>query len=221
MGVQRSSRRLCGVTLLVFAALMLTGCGGSKTARSLLAATPAKRPTCPAAWLAGWQKLANRINAAVYCPGWIPSPLTGQITGNVNYAGGGGYVLSVSKDRSYLASFAWVEMQTGEVHVNLRGYPGRKKIPTCIEENFENGKLLKTPVPCFADARGTVTENGIKARVYTVNQDADLWHVLYAWHFRGGLYTISQHVARPLSYRQVIASLHRILRNLVLVQPTA
>ena len=60
---------------------------------------------------------------------------------------------------------------------------------------------------------------GIVATVYTVNQDADLWHVLYAWRYRGGLYTVSQHVAAPLTYSQVIGSLNRILHNLVLVQP--
>ena len=219
MRVQRIWRRLVDAALLLLAGAALAGCGGGGVAPSSAAATPAKARTCPAAWLAGWQKLANRIHAPVYCPAWMPSPLTGQITGRVNYAGGGGYVLSVSKDRSYLASFAWVEMPTGEVHVNLRGYPGRTKIPTCVEEDYENGKLLKTPIPCFADPRGTVTENGITARVYTVNQDADLWHVLYAWHYRGGLYTVSQHVAAPLGYRRVIASLHGILRDLVLVEP--
>ena len=61
---------------------------------------------------------------------------------------------------------------------------------------------------------------GITATVYTVNQDADLWHVLYAWHFRGGLYTLSEHVAQPLTYAKVVANLHRMLRGLVLVEPT-
>ena len=213
-------RRLWGLALLVFAAAVVAGCGGAgATAPSAQPAAAPKYRACPAAWLAGWQKLADRIHAPVYCPAWMPSPLTGQISGDVNYAGGGGYVLSVSKDRSYLASFAWVEMPTGEVHVNLRGYPGRTKIPTCVQLDYENGKLRRTPIACFADPRGTVTENGITARVYTVNQDADLWHVLYAWRYKGGLYTVSQHIAQPLGYRRVIASLHRILRNLVLVQP--
>jgi len=212
--------RVCVLALLLLAVPVLAGCGAA-AARTVHIERTASRPTCPRAWLAGWQRLANRIHAAVYCPAWMPSPLTGQITGDVNYAGGGGYVLSVSKDRSYLASFAWVEMPTGEVHVNLRGYPGREAVPTCIEENYFNGKLYKKPVPCFAEPHGTVTENGITARVYTVNQDADLWHILYAWHYRGGLYTVSQHVAAPLGYKRVVASLHRILRNLVLVRPSA
>jgi hypothetical protein len=52
-----------------------------------------------------------------------------------------------------------------------------------------------------------------------VNQDADLWHVLYAWHYRGGLYTLSEHVAQPLTYKKVVANLHRMLRGLVVVRP--
>ena len=80
-------------------------------------------------------------------------------------------------------------------------------------------KRVETDVPCFADARGTVRAPGIVATVYTVNQDADLWHILYAWRYRGGLYTVSQHVAPPLDYPKVVASLKRILNNLVLVQP--
>ncbi len=37
----------------------------------------AAKPVCtePAAW----QRLANRIEAPVYCPGWLPDPLTAQL----------------------------------------------------------------------------------------------------------------------------------------------
>jgi hypothetical protein len=202
-------------------AILASGCGdtatSSKAAPRKVSAEQAH--VCPPAWKPGWQKLANKIHAPVYCPTWVPSPLTGQITGQVSFGGSGGYSLSVSPDRSYLASLAWAEPQSGEVHVNLRGYPGRAKVPTCVYEDYNNGKLFKKPVPCFADARGTVTERGIKATVYTVNQDADLWHVLYAWHFRGGLYTVSEHVAQPLTYKKVVANLHRMLRGLVVVEP--
>ena len=204
--------------VVVAAALLAAGCGADTATKSQAAARPAK-PQCPAAWQAGWQQLANRIQAPVFCPAWMPAPLTGQITGKVSFGGAGGYTLSVSKDRSYLASFIWAEPQSGEIHVNLRGYPGRTAIPRCVEENYNNGKLLKKPVPCFADPRGVVRERGIVATVYTANQDADLWHILYAWRYRGSLYTISEHVAEPLTYQKVVANLHRILRNLVPVEP--
>jgi hypothetical protein len=210
-------RTLALLPLLALIPLAASACGSSSAAT---AQPPAPAKGCPAGWLPGWQALANRIAAPVYCPAWMPDPLTGQIVGDVSYGGSGGYVLSVSKDRSYLASFAWQEMPTGEVHVNLRGYPGRTAIPRCVEEDYNKGKLLRRPVPCFADQRGTVTEHGITATVYTVNQDADLWHILFAWRYSGSLYTVSEHVAKPLSYDQVVANLHRILRNLVLVKPT-
>jgi hypothetical protein len=213
----RIQMRRLALAVVPLVAVLAAGCGGGGTKKPLSSA--AAVPKCPAAWRPGWQALANRIQAPVYCPAWMPSPLTGQITGEVSYGGAGGYILSVSKDRSYLASFAWQEMPTGEVHVNLRGYPGRTKVPTCIDENYTRKKLIKTPVPCFSDPHGTVTERRITARVYTVNRDADLWHILYAWHDRGGLYTVSEHVAEPLTYKQVTANLHRILRTLVLIRP--
>jgi hypothetical protein len=200
-------------------ALVASGCGADLSTKSA-AATRQGPLRCPAAWLGGWQRLANRIQAPVYCPSWMPSPLTGQITGNVSFGGSGGYTLSVSKDRSYLASFIWAEPPSGEVHVNIRGYPGKTAIPGCVEEDYDHGKLLKKGVPCFSDPNGTVHERGITATVYTVNQDADLWHVLYAWRYRGSLYTVSEHVAVPLTYRGVVANLHHILRTLVLVEPS-
>ena len=215
---------LASLPILAVIALVASGCGGD-TASNSQAARP--KPTaeqlhvCPKAWRPGWQRLANQITAPVYCPSWLPDPLTGQIVGQVSFGGAGGPSVSVDKDRSYLVSLAWAEPQSGEVHVNLRGYPGRVKVPTCIYEDYNKGKLYKKPVPCFADTRGTVSERGITATVYTVNQDADLWHVLYAWHFRGGLYTLSEHVAQPLTYAKVIANLHRMLRGLVVVQPTS
>jgi hypothetical protein len=196
--------------------LLAAGCGGTSEARDASAAT--KTRACPAQWLAGWQKLADRIGAPVYCPTWLPDPLTGQVGGRWNN------IDSVSKDRSYLESFVWQETGAGaaggELHVNLRGYPGRKAIPTCIDTRFvTKTKVVRRKVPCFADPRGTKTSNGIRATLYTVNQDADQWHVLYAWRTKGGLYTVSEHVAPPLTYSKVVAYLDRILGGLVLVEP--
>src|SRR6185369_8591759 len=109
-------------------------------------------------------------------------PLTGQISGHADFGGGGGYVLSVSKDRSYLVSDIWREPQTGELHVNLRGYPGRTTIPSCETVDIQaSGKAKRTHLPCFADAREQIREGGIQATMYSVNQGADQWHLLYAW----------------------------------------
>jgi hypothetical protein len=210
---------LASLPILAVAALVASGCGADTATNSKAAERKPAKPVCPRAWKPGWQKLANKIQAPVYCPSWLPAPLTGQIVGQVSFGGAGGPSVSVDPDRSYLVSLAWAEPQSGEVHVNLRGYPGRTKVPTCIYEDYNKGKLYKKPVPCFADRRGTVTEREITATVYTVNQDADLWHVLYAWHYRGGLYTLSEHVAQPLTYQKVVANLHRMLRGLVVVRP--
>lgn len=212
-------RSSLAVIFLALVALLVTGCGADTSSKSAAASRAAR--SCPGVWQSGWQQLANRIKAPVYCPAWLPDPLTGQITGHVSYGGSGGYSLSVDKDRSYLASFAWAERDSGEVHVNLRGYPGRTAIPVCVESTTNRGKRQETRTPCFNDERGKVSEGGITATVYTVNQDADLWHVLYAWRYKGSLYTVSEHVAEPLTYKKVVANLHRMLASLVLVDPSS
>jgi hypothetical protein len=188
--------------------LAASGCSSGQTKA---AAAPAPNPVCK--YRAGWQKLANRIDAPVYCPGWLPDPLTAQLGGRWNN------IDSVDPDRSYLMSFVWQETgggaAGGELHVNLRGYPGRTAIPRCTR-----GGKDKTLIPCFSDARGKVRANGITATMFTVNQDADQWHILLAWRLRGSLYTLSEHVAPPLTYRKVVAYLKRELRSLVLIEPS-
>ena len=196
--------------LLAACAVLASGCGEAKKAEAAPAA-PAK-PTC--AHPAGWQKLADRIKAPVYCPGWLPDPLIGQIGGRWNN------IDSVSKDRSYLVSFVWQETGPGaaggELHVNLRAYPGRSRIPTC-----RTGGSDSRNVPCFDEPRGTVSANGITARLYTVNQDADAWHALLLWHRRGTMYTLSEHVAPPLTFNKVVTYLEHELRSLVRIDPAA
>ena len=213
------SRLTLGLSLLVVAAAIAAGCGADRTGQPAAQAKTGDR-TCPASLRAGWQKLANRIEAPVYCPSWMPDPLRGQITGNPSFGAAGGVSLSVSRsDRSYLASFVWAEPGSGELHVNLRGYPGRTTIPICVEKQLNKGVSRTVRLPCFSDSRGVARAPGIVATVYTVNQDADLWHVLYAWRLRGSLYTLSEHVAEPLTYAKVVANLNRMLRSLDLVQP--
>ena len=202
---------LASAGILAATVLLVAGCGGgTKSATTTTTAAPAKA-TC--AFRHGWQMLANRIDADVYCPGWLPDPLTSQINGqwsNIN---------SVSKDRSYLESFVWQDTDgpntSGELHVNLRGYPDRTKMPLCLTGLKDN--ILK---PCFAGAHGTITAGGIKAKLYTVNQDADTWHLLLLWHHNDGLYTLSEHLAPPLDYKKVIAYLKQELAGLVLIAPS-
>lgn len=212
-------RRIGGLLVAVVAfGFLVAGCGERK--ESLRVAAAVAVPSCPKAWRAGWQKLADRIQAPVYCPSWLPGPLTGQIGGRWNN------IDSVDPDRSYLEGFVWQETGpaaiTGELHVNLRGYPGRTSIPTCIDTRIvSKNKVVHTKVPCFSDARLTKTIAGKKITLYTVNQDADQWHLLYAWRTHGSLYTLSQHLAPPLDYQKVIRSLDRMMTRLVLVEPSA
>jgi hypothetical protein len=205
-------RGLLAICLLLgLCALLASGCGEAKKAAAAAPAAPPK-PTC--AHPAGWQKLADRVQAPVYCPGWLPDPLIGAIGGRWNN------IDSVSKDRSYLESFVWQETgggaAGGELHVNLRAYPGRTAVPTC-----RTGGSDSKNVPCFAEPRGSVTANGIKARLYTVNQDADEWHALLLWHRQGTMYTLSEHVAPPLTFNRVVVYLKHELGSLVRIDPAA
>lgn len=195
--------------LPLVAFIALAGCGGghdsgdSKAPVATDGNQPASAPVCPPAWRPGWQALADRIDAPVYCPSWMPDPLTAQIGGPWEAMN------SVLKDRSYLIGFLWYEANVAEVHVNFRAYPGRTTIPSC------NGK------PCFNDSLGTKRVGDFEVETFTVNRGADTWHVLYAWRDAGSLYTVSQHVvpALGLSYGKVVANLDRIMRGLVRISP--
>ena len=200
------------------AALLASACGGSGTPkRAASAVEVAQRTTgCTGATRTSWQRLANRIDAPVFCPSWLPDPFTGKL-----HDGRWNTIYSVGKDRSYLMGFIWLEAGSGELHVNIRGYPGRTKVPTCTDTEITGGKTTRTKVPCFDDRQGRKRIGGRTVTIYTRNQDADLWHVLYAWHYRGSLYTISQHVTAPLTYAKVVQSLNRIMRGLVVLQPAA
>jgi hypothetical protein len=199
-------------TLLLtpFLALALAGCGGS-TAQKVEVSAKVTR-SCPKAWQTGWQKLADRIHADVYCPGQLIDPLTGQIGGRWNN------IDSVSKDRSYLIGFVWQELGQ-EIHINLRGYPGVTKVPSCRTVELVGSKKQVGTTPCFADSRGEKTVAGYRVTEYTVNQDADQWHVLYAWRHNGSLYTLSEHVAPPFTFPRIVQNLNRMMGALVLVKP--
>ena len=174
------------------------------------AAPAAGKSACPAAWLKGWQALANKVEAPVYCPTWMPNPLDAKI--------GGQYIdiYSIDKDHSYLVSFLeHGDVGSGDVHVNFRGYPGSTAIPRCP------GPVKKSkPIPCFSEPVATMRAHGIKATIYQVKQSADQWHILLAWKHNRSLYTVSEHVIAPYRFStQVKKNLARLLNGLVLVRP--
>jgi hypothetical protein len=75
--------------------------------------------------------------------------------------------------------------------------------------------------PAIASPAGRISANGISSPVYTVNQDADSWHYLVLWRRHGTLYTLSEHVAPPLTGEKVRQYLKRELSSLVLFRPSA
>lgn len=200
--------------ILVGLALGVSACGGSEEEPAQAAPKPAAKAACPAEWKADWEELARKIEAPVYCPSYMPDPLDGDIDGQWNN------INSVDPDGSYLLGWTWYEVQSGELHVNLRGQPGNTKIPTCQEVETEAGVTRRRKVPCFADPSGTKKLGDLEVKVYTRNRGADVWHVLYAWEDEGSLYAVSQHVAEPLTYAQVVEHLDKITRGLVRIEPT-
>ncbi|HKB93647.1 MAG TPA: hypothetical protein VKC62_05385 [Gaiellaceae bacterium] len=172
-------------------------------------AAGARKASCPGAWAKGWQVLANKVQAPVYCPTWMPNPLDAKIGGDYQDAYG------IGKDRSYLVSFLeHGDLGSGDVHVNFRGFPGRTVIPRCP------APVGHGTVPCFSDPGGHVRANRIRATVYRVNQGEDQWHILLAWRYKGTLYTVSQHVINPYdSATKVLQNMERVLKGLVLVKP--
>ena len=123
----------------------------------------------------------------------MPNPLDAKI--------GGQYIdiNSVDKDKSYLISFLeHGDAGSGDVHVNFRGYPGHTAIPRCTTVIPNGTKTIRGKTRVLRGRVGRRTAPGIKATVYRVNQDADQWHILLAWKHKGSLYTVSEHVIKPL-----------------------
>lgn len=202
--------------LVAALALAVTGCSGDDSPSASAEQASETAPVCPRSARVSWQKLADEINAPVYCPSWFPQPLVGRFSGR--FFNG----RSVDPDRSYLISWAWFESGGGvvqEVHVNLRGYPGKTRIPNCEDTLTVGGKTVRKKLPCFSDRQGRRRIGGKTVTVYTANQGADMWHVLYAWRSGGSLYTLSEHVAPPYTYEQVVRHLDRMTETLVELQP--
>src|SRR6266849_1769287 len=94
---------LASLSILAAVALVTAGCGADTATNSKAAARTSPTPACPVSWRPGWQRVADRIKAPVYCPSWMPNPLDARIHGVWSSA------YSVSRDGSYLIGFAWQE----------------------------------------------------------------------------------------------------------------
>jgi hypothetical protein len=197
--------------------LLAVGCGGGGGGGTEQQVSSSSAARCPAAAAVGWQRLADQVDADVYCPRWMPTPLDAVIGGRYRNT------RAVSSDRSWLVSFLFVEREAGgvsdEVHVNFRGYPESTEVPTCQDTRTDGGRTTRVDLPCFSDPRGTKEVGGETVTVYTVNQGIDQWHVLYAWEHDDGLYTLSQHVIGIQTLTRVTRNLDRIMRSLVRLEP--
>jgi hypothetical protein len=202
--------------ILIALALAAAGCSMGDDGVEENASARDRQAACPAAWKPGWQQLANRVNIPVYCPSWMPSPIDAEIGGQWNSGG-----VEVGRGKRYLAGFLWHEAGSGDVHVNFRGYPGRTAVPRCIDTQTTGGKTRRRSVPCFSDPQGTRQVGDKEVTVYTVSRDADQWHVTYLWRTDGALYTVSEHVAPPLTFRRVLQNLDRIVSGLEVIEPKA
>ena len=197
------STGLVRAVVLAAACVVVAGCGSTVADE---AAQTAKVPSCPAAWRGGWEKLAKRAGATVFCPSWVAPPLDGRVGGQWMD------IDDVDADGSYLVSFIWQESHSGEVHVNFRRYPGTA-MPQCRASDS------RRMIPCFADPAGKLRVGPIDATLYTVGRDADQWHLSYLWRYRGATYSVGEHVAPPLTYAKVKRNVERMLRGLVRVEP--
>ena len=202
--------------LLAVGAVLVAGCGGKDAATT--SATGAPATTCPKAWKAGWQKLANDVGATVYCPSWMPEPVDARINGI--YKNG----RWVSKDRSYLVSFLWLDQDAGvsrEVHLNFRGYPGRTTIPSCQTTRTVKGKTRTRSGPVLRRQRGNEEARRRSRRRSTPSTRASTSGTSSTCGVTdGSLYTVSEHVVSPYSYAQVVKNLERIIRGFVPLEPT-
>ncbi len=181
-------------------AILGFGCGddGPPAAGAPSSRSPAVA-TCPAAWADDWQAWAERIGAKVFCPSFLPSPITGEIDGRWNTAKAPGKVWQLG--------YAWLE-HDDLVHVVFEGYPDKRWPPDC------------EGVPCFADKVGTERIGSHEVTWYDRNEASHSGHVAAVFHDSGYVYVVSMHVYRPYDSRQQVTGLvRRMVAGLVPLEP--
>jgi hypothetical protein len=157
--------------------------------------------SCPAEWRAEWQGLADRIDAPVYCPGWLPAALASEA-----------HHASVDADGSYQAGFHDPEVRFGDIHVVVARYPGTE-FPRCTD--LETRKV----VPCANKPTVRKRLAGLSVTLYERTWGHEANHLLYAWTYQGSLYTASIHRDRTVTRAIVLRHLERVVRNLERIDP--
>ena len=188
-------------------ALLAAGCarGGGDGEGDGNANAAVRVPKCPSDWRPGWQKLANRIHAPVYCPTWLPNPLVGDLH----------HAPSVDPDRSYQAGFHDSELISAETHVVLSGYPGKTRPPRC--ENIALGKITS----CWLEPSGRKRVGDLEVTVYERAIGHESRHLVYAWIDGGSLYAASIHVDPRIGLWRARRDLTRMVRGLERIEPRA
>ena len=148
----------------------------------------------------GWQKLANRIAAAVVLPGLAARsarPRRSAAAGTTSTRSAATAATSrASSGRRREVGRQRGRRRAARQPARLSGCDGDPDLPEGGGDN--------TPTRASRTRAATYAANGIEATLYTVNQDADQWHLLLAWHHSGSLYTLSEHLAPPLNYRKLV-----------------
>ena len=204
--------------LLAVAAVLVAGCGGKDAATT--SATGAPATSCPKAWKAGWQKLANDVGATVYCPSWMPEPVDARINGIYK---NGRWV--DKKDRSYLVSFLWLDQDAGvsrEVHLNFRGYPGRTTIPSCQTTRTVEGQDRARHRFRASPISGATKRLGVDHgdRLHGQPGHRRVARPLPLAPRRLAVHGLASTSSSPYSYAQVVKNLERIIRGFVPLEPT-
>ena len=186
---------LVAATVLIGAAFIgASGSGSGSERRS--------EKGCPDAYKGEWQELANRLEAPVYCPGWVPAGL--PITA---------HHASIGADGSYQVGFHDPEVRFGDIHAVVARYPDGS-FPRCTD--LETGK--KAPCATEPTKRKHVEWLG-DVTLYEQTWGHEANHFLYAWKDGRSLYTVSVHKDRTLTREHQLRQLERVLASLERIEP--
>jgi len=162
----------CGVGLLV------SGCGSAAEEPVAVAAVKPATPHCayPAGWGGAREPHSRRRSIA---PVWLPDPLTDQLKAR-----------GTTSTRSALTG-ATSKVSSGRTPISAAR--AASSTSTCVlpgphqDPGLHHGRRRQPERAVLRRPARHITEQGIKATLFTVNQDADEWHLLLAWRHAGGL----------------------------------
>ena len=167
---------------LALGAAGCTGSGDSGSSASPSGSTDGAPSTsaalvCPPEWAEDWQSWADRVDARIYCPTFVPSPITAEIDGRWNTAKAPGEVWQLG--------YAWLEHED-LVHLVFEGFPEDRWPVRC------SGR------PCIDGKTGTETIAGHEVTWYDRNKASHSGHIAAVFRDQGYVYVVSMHVGTAL-----------------------